>query len=1148
MTDHSNKSEPLATEQDFPIVGIGASAGGLDAFRQFLTAVPEDSGMAYVLVQHLDPSHTSMLPEILQRSTKIPVHEITNEIHLAPNNIYVIPENKILTSTDGILQLTPRGVDKINRTIDIFFATLAEVHADLAVGVVLSGTGTDGTQGLMEIKAHGGITFAQDQASSAHDGMPESAINAETADFVLPANEIPKKLVQVMSDRQNDLDIMISSTDTDVYQEINSVLSNYSNVDFGHYKESTLHRRIARQMSINSILSLTEYLTFLRDNAEAPAALFNDVLIPVTNFFRDPKVFDELSEVIFPALVSKNTVSKSIRIWSAGCSTGEEPYSLAISLLEVLGDNKNNIQVKIFASDLSEVSMAKARIGFYANSQMAKVPEHILQKYFIKKSSGYQINRIIRDLCVFAKHNFLKDPPFAKMDFISCRNVLIYMDPFLQKKALATFHYALSDGGYLLLGKSEAVLHSATLFNPVSKSVKIFVRRDVAGHFAYEPDPNKKLVTAYLKPKVIQRVQSKSDFLISAESVLLSSYIPASVIINELFEVVQFNGEISPFLKLSSGRPTFNLLKIIKDGLAFELRNAIHKAKETQLLTVRDGIHIEFNSKIADVTIKVEPLANTAEPHFLIIFYMAVPASNNDESVAGNIGSEESLKRIGILEQELMQTHSDVTAVTDELETSNQELQSANEELLSGSEELQSLNEELETSKEELQSTNEELLIINEELINKQEEINASMIYTETIVATLREPIVILDTNLRIKSVNRAFSAKYHITTKEAEGKLIYEILVHLFSNSVMQGLLIKVLAEKTPLDDFQIPIELHPGDQRIMLLNARLMSNGKGSEKLILLAIEDITDRKRAEASLKELAEGFEAKVKERTSELEVSVAALNKANMRLQQFSYITSHDLQEPLRKILIFASILQQEKHKLSETGASVVNKINHATARMKMLINDLLAYSHLGNDDGLYVPVDMNLVLNEILLDFELLIEEKKVDVQSDLLPTINAIPLQMNQLFSNLISNALKFLKKDESARIEILSSMLTREQVAEYTELDQNLSWTEIIFRDNGVGFEQQHALQIFTIFQRLHSADSYEGTGIGLSIASKIVENHNGLIFAKSEEGSGASFHVILPVNSNLNNDLKNKKEFSNRDETDFFSANPYIFPSKP
>lgn len=1112
MTQIISEIAPEATKQNFPIVGIGASAGGLEAFRQFLSAIPEDSGMAFVLVQHLDPKHNSILPEILSHSTKIPVHEITDEIHLAPNNIYVIPENKILISTDGVLQISPRGSDKRNHAIDIFFKSLAQVHLDLAIGVVLSGTGTDGTLGLLEIKAHGGTTFAQDPETSSFEQMPESAINAHAADFVLPAAEIPEMLMQIMYEgKEVNTDMLLD--DTAVFQEIISLLSKQSGVDFTHYKESTVNRRIARQMALHNKISLTDYLKLLRDNKQASTALFNDLLIPVTSFFRDVKIFDQIPQYIWPALLKKNEDSKSIRIWSAGCSSGEEPYSLAISLMEFLGESVGKIQIKIFASDISEISLAKARTGLFSSAQVSNVPEGILKKYFVKKGRGYEVCRQIRDLCVFAKHNFLKDPPFAKMDLISCRNVLIYMDSFLQKKALSTFHYALSEGGFLMLGKSEAVVHSSLLFNPFPNSVKIFTRRQVSGHFSYETTIDRKVLKAVTKPKTIARDKAKSDFLRCAEAVLLSTYIPPSVIINDQFDVVHFNGDMAAFLKPSAGKATFNLLKIAKEGLAFELRNAIHKAKETQELAARQGIHVLINDVIADVDIIVQPLADTVEPHYLILFEKH-RAANSENNKSSEESFDDSQKRISILEKELLQTHSDVNAVTDDLEASNQELQSANEELLSGSEELQSLNEELETSKEELQSTNEELNIINEELINKQEEINISMEYTNAIVATLREPIVILDTELRIKSINKSFSTKYDINDKEASGKLIYEILGHLFSNVAMQALLVKVLSEKAPLEDYQIAVNLRPDAESIMLLNARQITNKKSNEKLILLAIEDITERKRVKARLQELSDGFETKVKERTSELESSVTALHKLNLRLQQFSHIASHDLQEPLRKILIFASILQQEKDKLSETGASLIGKISNSAARMKMLVNDLLAYSNLRNDDTMFLPIDLNIVLDNILVDFELLIQENNVDVIRGKLPTIKAIPLQMNQLFYNLIGNALKFRKSGSISKIELSSTILSAKQLESYPELSKDLSWCDITFSDNGIGFEQQHERQIFTIFQRLHSIEDYEGTGIGLSISSKIVENHHGLIFAKSEPGKGAAFHVILPV----------------------------------
>jgi two-component system CheB/CheR fusion protein len=1114
MGSNTNETPPEPTKQDFPIVGIGASAGGLDAFKQFLSVITPDSGMAYVLVQHLDPTHDSKLAEILARCTTIPVHEITDEIHLAPDTIYVIPENKILTSTDGILKLSPRGNHKKNHAIDIFFKTLAEIHLKLAVGVVLSGTGNDGTEGLKEIKAHGGITFAQNQDSSTYDEMPQNAINAQVADYILPPEEMPAKLIQIMSEKKGNTE-NIPTTDAMIFQEIIAILTAQSGVDFSHYKESTVQRRIARQMTLHEEENLSDYLIFLRKDKTAATTLFHDLLIPVTNFFRDPKVFNQISATVFPVLLQKNLESKSIRIWSAGCATGEEPYSLAISLLEFLGENKKNIQIKIFASDVSELSLAKARKGFYTTAQTSKISEVILKKYFIKKTGGYQISAQIRDLCIFALHNFLKDPPFAKMDFLSCRNVLIYMDAFLQKKALATFHYALSEDGFLVLGKSETAINSTTLFNPFEKAGKIYKRRQAPSQFAYDVNLNKKKTTTLLKQKTSNHDVPKADFLKSAEKVLFSTYIPASVIINEQFDVVYFNGDITPFLGLSNGKATFNLLKIAKGGLAFELRSTINKAKQTQLLTVKDGISILFNDAMADVCIKVQPLTDTVEPHYLILFYKTLTEiAEITTDFSDDDKNKNSQKRIRTLEKELIQTHSDVTTITEELENSNQELQTINEELLSGTEELQSLNEELETSKEELQSTNEELNIINKELLKKQDEINISKEYTEAIVATLREPIVVLDTSLHIKNINNAFSTKYKISNKEAQGKLIYEILGHLFGNNAMKQLIERVLFEKAPLENYQISVNLYPEGESIMLMNARQITNEKSQEKLILLAIEDITDRKRIESRLQDLSDGFEKKVKERTCELENSVDALHKANLRLQQFAYIASHDLQEPLRKISIFASLLQREKDKLSEKNAVTVDKIIKSSIRMQTLISDLLTYSYLNNEDNVFVATDLNEILKVILIDFELLIEEKQVDIKIGLLPTVKAIPLQMNQLFYNLLSNALKFLEFGKQASIEIKSILLSPKQVKQYPQLDSNLLWCEIIFIDNGIGFDEKFEKQIFTIFKRLHGSDDYSGNGIGLSISSKIVENHHGLIFAKSAINKGAAFHVVLPI----------------------------------
>lgn len=1120
---HNQKNAlPKATIQDFPIVGIGASAGGLEAFSQFIDAIPNDSQMAYVIVQHLHPTHNSILTELLSRVAKIPINEITDDIHLAPNNIYVIPENKMLTSFDGVLKLSPRIKDTKNQAIDIFFTSLAEVHLDLAYGILLSGNGSDGTIGLRAIKKHGGITFAQD-IDAANNEMPQNAIKAGVVDYVMSPAKIVAKLIEfskaeALTGEEND------PKDEAVFQEIIKILRHHSGVDFTYYKQTTIRRRIARRMTLNKIVSLRDYLKILRGDKLASEDLFNDLLIPVTEFFRDVKIFQIMKDKVFPLLVNRVTEGNSIRIWIAGCSTGEEAYTLAIALHEFLGENLEGKEIQIFASDISEVAIAKARIGFYRKSQMRNVSETILTKYFTSSINGYKIKRQIRDLCIFAVHNFLTDPPFAKMDLITCRNVFIYMDSFLQKKSLTTFHYALKENGFLLLGKSETAVPAAEFFQPFDKAGKIYTRKMVSGRFVHSGlGANDKLKS--FKTDIQRKEIIKEDFRKSAESLLLSKYTPASVIVNEQMDIVHINGTIAEFIELSSGKPTFNLLKMAREGLAFELRNAWHKTKETGSLIIKEGIQIKNKGSISEVTIEVQPLEDTSEPYFLVLFYKSIIRKEDvpsDGFTAEEIHENVNLRRIAQLEKELAKIHDDVNAISEEQEASNEELQSANEELLSGSEELQSLNEELETSKEELQSSNEELLQINQELLNKQQEINISKNYTEAIVATLREPIVVLDNKLRIKNINRAFSKKYNIEKEEASGKLIYEIQNHLFDNLPMRAMLEKVLEEKTQLDDYQISVNLLPYGESIMLLNVRQVTNEASQKQLILLAIEDITERRIIEKRLQVLSDGFEAKVQERTldlltanKELESSLKNLNVANVQLQEYAYIASHDLQEPLRKILMFISRLLGMEEKISEEALVLLEKISKSSIRMNTLIKDLLAYSSLNNPDRQFVVTDLNVVIANILIDFELLIHEHKFEIKVGQLPIINAIPLQMNQLFYNLISNALKFYKNDGSVpKVQISSKKLTLKQIKSYPVLDSGLDYCEIIIKDNGIGFNKEYENKIFTIFQRLHNNEVYLGTGIGLSIGKKIVENHMGIIFSKAEENIGAEFHIILPM----------------------------------
>ncbi|MBL0309937.1 MAG: hypothetical protein IPP77_09745 [Bacteroidetes bacterium] len=430
---HKKLPEKLIQSSNlFPVVGIGASASGLDAFKKLLKAVSEDSGMAYVLVQHLDPNHESMLPALLQKITNVPVLEVVDDIKIEPNHIYVIPSNKMMVATDGVLLLTTRpDKNKFERhlPIDLFFASLAEVHQSHAIGVVLSGTASDGTLGLKAIKDHGGITFAQDEASAAYEGMPHSAAQAGVVDFILPPGKIPQKIMEVTSIiNKNGGEEFLPKKEEDAFKQMISLLRIRKGTDFTYYKQTTIRRRILRRMALNKNDDPQAYLNFLRENKSEQDILYLDLLIPVTDFFRDPSSFEGLNEKVFPDIIKNKTGHDSIRVWVAGCSTGQEAYSIAICFREFLGDSQQKVQ--IFATDISEPAIAKARSGIYLKNELESVSAHRLAEFFVKTNGHYQVKRYVRDMCIFASHNFVKDPPFGKIDLVTCRNVLIYMEPW----------------------------------------------------------------------------------------------------------------------------------------------------------------------------------------------------------------------------------------------------------------------------------------------------------------------------------------------------------------------------------------------------------------------------------------------------------------------------------------------------------------------------------------------------------------------------------------------------------------------------------------------------------------------------------------------------------------------------------------------
>ena len=1113
----------------FPVIGVGASAGGLEACRRLLKGIPEDSGMAYILVQHLDPTHESILADLLQKVTTIPVQEISDNIHVEPDHIYIIPANKLLTATDGILQLSARPPKNYkNMPIDLFFTSLAAVHQDHAIGVVLSGTATDGTLGLTAIKSHGGITIAQEQQSAAYGAMPQSAIDAGVVDFILTPEKIPLQLLALQNKgtenhgNKGGIEEQIRQNE---FKQILALLRNRRGVDFTYYKQPTVRRRIDRRIALSMKENIGDYLLYLKENKTELDTLYQDLLIPVTQFFRDPKIFETISEVVLPALLKNRSGNEPIRVWVAGCSTGEEAYTIAICIQECLAKTAKfpNPIVQIFATDISEIAIAKARSAVYTKKEVSGLSAVRLQQFFTSTDGAFRLNKSLRDSCVFAYHNYLKDPPFAKMDLISCRNSLIYLEPFLQKKALTTFHYALREKGFFLLGKSETTGQAGDLYNTFDKVKKIYTRKAVRGNFLHVLNDRKE-ETFKLRSNGLRNgnESNKDDFQKSADSILLTNYVPPGVVVNEEMDIVQFRGATGAWLEASPGKPSQNVLKMARKGLAFELRNALHKVKKNNTALVKDNIPIEFAGKERLVGIEVIPLADTIEQYFLILFRdtLVIPdtrkkTNKNGKGAKANPELEKERNRNKELLKELAQVRGDMTSITEDQEAANEELQSANEELLSGSEELQSLNEELETSKEEVQTSNEELIIVNQELFDRSEQLDLSRLYAESIVTTIREPILILTKDLKVRSANRAFYEKFSVIKEGTEGKLLFDLGNGQWDIPSLREMLEKILPQQTSIVDFEAARNFPALGERVMLLNASRVIRDNKDEQSILLAIEDVTEQRRIYNIAKAQTEQLEQKVIDRTFSLQEANIDLKVSNQSLQQFAYIASHDLQEPLRKIRIFSSMLQDKySTDLPEAAKALITKVNTSALRMGTLISEVLNFSKILHSEISFEQTDLDTVLNAVLTDFDLLIAENNAVIKREPLPIIDAMPLLMNQLFYNLISNAFKFAKKGTNPIITITSRLLSMTEMAKHPNIDPNVSYCEIRFKDNGIGFKQQNSEQIFLLFHRLHRDEVYPGTGIGLALCKEIVTNHHGEIFATSKAGEGALFQIILPL----------------------------------
>jgi two-component system CheB/CheR fusion protein len=733
------KPAKQSAARPFAIVAIGASAGGLDALEQFLGHVPAGSGMAFVVIQHLDPNHKGMMPELLQRATCMPVAQAKNRMKVKPDCVYVIPPNRdlsILHDTLHLLELAaPRG---LRLPIDFFFRALADDRREHAIGVILSGMGSDGTLGLRAIKEKGGLALVQDPATAKFDSMPRSVIDAGLADIIAAAEDLPQRIIDTFGQGPRSATSAVEpETETQAqksgFDKICIVLRARTGHDFSLYKKTTVYRRIERRMAIHQIKRIGDYVRYLRENPQEVDLLFKELLIGVTNFFRDPAIWAYLSEQTLPALLAAAPEGATLRAWVIACSTGEEAYSLAIAFHEVRErlNLAGRYSLQIFATDLDPDAITKARQGFYPANIVADVSPARLQRYFVEDGSGYRVAKEIREMVVFAPQNVVMDPPFTKLDILACRNLLIYLGPELQKRLIPLFHYSLKPGGILVLGSAESVGGFSDLFTPLEPKARLFCRNGAALHSRELEFPTRYFpanTESAMNPKPKAAVVNLQNL---ADQLLLQQFSPAAVLVTGEGDVVYISGRTGKYLEPAAGKANWNIHAMAREGLRQELVLALPKALRSGERVVCRNLCIGTNGGTQTVDLTVypveEPLALRGMAMVLFADVVAPPASPTDDGHAAGGGKHASgtPRRVAELEHALDQARQEIQACREEMATSQEELKSSNEEMQSTNEELQSTNEELTTSKEEMQSLNEELQTVNLELQSKVDELSS---------------------------------------------------------------------------------------------------------------------------------------------------------------------------------------------------------------------------------------------------------------------------------------------------------------------------------------------------------------------------------------------------------------------------------------
>ena len=978
MTDQGKdklKDDPKEGKK-IPVVGIGSSAGGLEALGKMFSNMPTDSGVGFVLIQHLDPAHKSSMAELLTRYTDMEVLEIEEGMHVEPNKMYVTPPNKNVGIINGTLHLAvPKEPHGLRRPIDFFFQSLADDMEEYAIGIILSGFGSDGTIGIRAIKSMGGMVIAQDPDSAVSGSMPSSAIDTDLVDYIAPPEGIPKDLITYVKRIGKKPPKRIIGKDEETLSSLQKILiliRNRTGHDFSLYKESTINRRIARRMNVHQIDKVSDYLEYIQKHPKEVNTLFKELLINVTSFFRDPDGFKAFEKYLISEVLDKKRDGERIRIWVPGCSTGEEVYSIAMIIQEYLDQSGGHLEIQLFGTDIDEDAIDIARSAIYPSTIVKEVNSERLHRFFTKEGDGYKVKKSIREMAIFAPHDVLINPPFSKLDAISCRNVLIYMNKDAQKKMLSSFNYALKSGGILFLGPSESISNFVESFTTLDNKWKIYKSKKTdhtpAGDFVRFPYA--RLPQDYTTAVEDLEILGKADKNISknVEKLLIERYAPPTVIVNNDGRIVFIHGRVGKYLEPAEGVANLSIVDMAREGIKFELNSAINEAILKNKEVEYKNLDVKTNGSYQTINLAVRPInqPKLMEGLLMVTFRDVEPSKKEELKIPETTPKKD--KRIRELEEELRVTKERLHTTIEELETSNEELKSANEELQSMNEELQSTNEELETSKEELQSLNEELLTVNTELQNKVDQLSevnddmnnllnsievptifvdkdtkikrftkettklvnlipsdvgrpledivsnvkydnmihdikevmdrviykekevstkegrwylvriipyktleniidgavitftdiseqkeiqklaGQLEYVKSIVDTVREPLVVLDDELKVISANDSFYDKFKVEEEATEGELLYRLGNSQWDIPKLRDLLEKVLPKDQKFENFLVEHDFPEIGHKKMLLNGRKLQEkrvggktiGKG---LILLAIEDVTN-----------------------------------------------------------------------------------------------------------------------------------------------------------------------------------------------------------------------------------------------------------------------------------------------------------------